>query len=194
MNDNGIEQLIAEARGGSDAALGELIETVRTYLLLVANEETEASLRAKVAASDVVQDACLIAQQRFETFRGTTEAELRAWMRRVLLNSLSDSRRKYVFSEKRNASREVDAGEINMVSPELTPKSSLLAEEEARLLRSAMARLSEDHQTVLQLRNWELLPFSEIGQRMGRSEDAAQKLWSRAVRELEQHLIDMQSD
>lgn len=181
--------LIERARGGSIEALGELIDTVRTYLLLVANQETDLNIQAKIAASDIVQDACLLAHQRFETFRGTTEAELRGWMRRVLLHSISDSRKKFVQSKKRQLSKEVaTSDEMPLASPELTPNSAMIAREEADLLRSAMEQLSAEHREVLRLRNWELLPFAEIGKKMNRSDDAAQKLWSRAVRELEKIL------
>ena len=184
-----IAALIQQARAGSEEAVGELISTVRTYLLLVANQETDLRLKSKVAASDIVQDACLRAHQRFDSFRGTTEAELRAWMRTVLLNSLSDSRRKYVLAKKRQASREIGpTDELGVPSGEMTPKSAAMAREEADLLRLAMDQLSDEHRQVLQLRNWELLPFQTIGEQMSRSEDAAQKLWSRALRELEKVL------
>ena len=189
---DGLTALIEEARAGSEEALGNLIESVRTYLLLVANQETDDQLRAKVAASDVVQDACLRAHQGFGAFRGSTVEELRAWMRQVLLNSLSDLRRKHVQSKKRDAAREVAAEHDKFLhSPELTPKSSALAREEGELLREAMSVLSEDHRLVLQLRNWELLSFIEIGARMGRSDEAVRKLWSRALRELEKELRRM---
>ena len=185
-NDN-VATLIQEARAGSGDALSKLIESVRTYLLLVATKETSPQLRAKVAASDVVQDACLLAHRRFETFRGSTEAELRAWMRTVLLNSLSDSRKKFLSSKRREVAREINSLEQEKLihSPDLTPKSAALAREERQQLQHAMEQLSDNHRDVLRLRNWELLPFGEIGKQMGRSEDAARKLWSRALQELE---------
>ena len=83
MDDVEISKLIEEARSGSDDALGELLETVRTYLLLVANQETDVAMRSKVAASDVVQDAFCLVKQHFQSFRGSTQTELRAWMRKI---------------------------------------------------------------------------------------------------------------
>jgi DNA-directed RNA polymerase specialized sigma24 family protein len=47
-----------------------------------------------------------------------------------------------------------------------------------------MASLSAEHQEVLQLRNWQKCSFVEIGQHMNRSEEAARKLWARAVFQL----------
>ena len=182
-------QLIEDARTGSDDAIGRLIESLRTYLLLVANQELEPQLRQKVAASDFVQDACLVAAESFSSFRGTSEAEFRGWLRRVLLNSMADSRRKYVQSQKRQANREVTMDEgIGVPAAQITPQTDMIAREESKQLKAAMHQLPEDYRIVLQLRNWELLPFDEIGQRMDRSADAAQKLWTRAIRQLEKEL------
>lgn len=154
-SDNDITELIHQAREGSDEAVGVLIDTVRTYLLLIANQETDVRLQGKVAASDIVQEACLLAHQHFSTFRGNTEGELRRWMRQVLLNSLSDSRKKFLQSQKRAVSREAGpANQQTVECGELTPASAALAQEEADLLQAAMDRLSSDYRTVLRLRNW----------------------------------------
>lgn len=191
MNSDGNEvaTLIEQARNGSDEAISALIESVRTYLLLVANKEIDPRLRQKVAASDVVQDTCLAISERFETFRGTSEPEFRGWLRQVLLNSLADSRRRYVKSQKRQVSREVVLGDgATLPAQNISPRTSMIANEEAGQLMAAMERLPDDYRQVLQLRNWDLLPFEDIGTRLNRTADAAQKLWTRAVKRLEQEL------
>ena len=177
------------AKAGSIEAMGELIRSLRTYLLLVANQEIEPHLRQKVAASDLVQDVCLVGTEEFARFRGTTTAELRGWFRQILLNSMGDSRRKYVKSQKRAVSREValDVG-LGVPSREISPRTSMIAQEESQRLNAAMERLSDEHQLVLRLRNWDLMPFAKIGDLMERSPEAAQKLWTRAVKRLEQEL------
>src|SRR5262245_15977187 len=47
------DERLAAARDGSDAALGELLEGFRNYLLLVADRELPGDLRAKGGASDL---------------------------------------------------------------------------------------------------------------------------------------------
>ena len=188
-NSGDIQNLIDQARGGSDEAVSNLIESVRMYLLLVANQEVDPRLRQKVAASDIVQDVCLVASERFENFRGNTEGELRAWLRQVLLNSVADARRKYVQSQKRAASREVFLeGDPGLKAEQITPRTSMIAQEEQTQLTDAMDRLSEEYQLVLRLRNWERLSFEDIGKQMQRSENAVQKLWARALKQLEREL------
>ncbi len=59
-------------------------------------------------------------------------------------------------------------------------------------LQQALRQLSPDHEAVIRLRNWERLSFAEIGQRLGRSEEAAKKLWARAITRLKEVLPDQE--
>src|SRR5262245_22195718 len=90
-----LREQIRAARHGSPDALAWLLEQCRPYLLLVANEELESGLRPKVAASDVVQDSMIEAQRDFAQFRGDTQDDLVAWLRRILLHNLADAHRYY---------------------------------------------------------------------------------------------------
>ena len=86
---------LAAARAGSREALGQVLETFRSYLLLVADRELDAELRAKGGASDLVQDTFLEAQRDFDCFHGNSADELRAWLRRLLLNNVANFTRQY---------------------------------------------------------------------------------------------------
>ena len=55
-------------------------------------------------------------------------------------------------------------------------------------LERALGRLPEDYREVLLLRYQGDLSFEEIGRRLGRSANAARKLWLRALHKLEQEL------
>jgi RNA polymerase sigma-70 factor (ECF subfamily) len=70
--------------------------------------------------------------------------------------------------------------------PRRSPRASLIAKEESEALQAALARLPEDYRTVLRLRNWDGLPFAEVGRQMERSEEAVRKLWSRAILRLQE--------
>lgn len=187
-----MEQWFQEARGGSTEALGRLLEACRPYLLLIANQQLQPDVQRKVAPSDLVQETFLKAQQHFERFQGTTEEELLAWLRRILCNDLLNTVRHYAGTDKRQVGREVelapeDSSDVptnNLVDSAPSPGSDLIAREEAGEVRQALARLTEDYRQVILWRNWERLSFEEIGQRLGRSAEAARKLWTRAVDEL----------
>ena len=76
------EQLIVQARGGDQAALGRLLELYRNYLRLVARSLIGAALRVKLEPSDLVQETFLKAHRDFAGFAGRSEPELVAWLRR----------------------------------------------------------------------------------------------------------------
>src|SRR5262249_54728266 len=97
---------LARARAGDRDALGRVLEVCRRYLLLIADRQLDADLRAKGGASDLVQETFLEAQRDFAQFAGNSEEELRAWLRRMLLNNLGNFTRRYRATGKRAVGRE----------------------------------------------------------------------------------------
>jgi RNA polymerase sigma-70 factor (ECF subfamily) len=183
-------------RAGSSDAMGKMLEACRGYLLTIAGKELDADLRAKGGASDLVQETFLKAQRHFDAFAGDTEAELLAWLRRLLLNNLADFTRQYRVAGKRQVSREIalrggDSSEAGTVEPSAdteTPSGEAVANEQAAAVAQAMARLPEDYRRVLALRYEDGKSFEEIGALMERSGNAIRKLWLRAVERLQQEL------
>jgi RNA polymerase sigma-70 factor (ECF subfamily) len=187
------EHLIQEARAGEPAALSELIQTWRTYLFYLAENEISPDLRQKIGVSDLVQSACLDIHQRLADFRGNTVEQWRVWLKRMMIRDLQDARRRFVAAQRRDVRRERtlasdDGPALDVRDPHRSPRASLIGREESEALRAALARLPEDYRAVLRLRNWECLPLSEVGRRMNRSEEAARKLWSRAIVRLQHEL------
>ncbi len=187
-----LDTLLAAARKGSDAALGQLLDRCRDYLLFVAGRELGDDLQGKLGASDLVQETFVQAQQAFERFQGESESEMLAWLRRMLLNQVLMARRRYSQTLKREVSREVSyehdsqarAVVAALPAEGLSPATALGLDEEAVAVEESIRELPEEYQQVILLRNWEELTFDEIGQRIGRSADAARKLWVRALRQL----------
>jgi RNA polymerase sigma-70 factor (ECF subfamily) len=179
------------ARVGDLDALGRLFEGFRVYLLIIANHELDDDLRAKCGASDVVQDTLCEAHSGFNHFRGETDEDLRAWLRRALLNNLRDVTRRYVGTRKRNVRDEVPveaSPRDALVDPRLTPGAQLVAGEEAARLERALERLPEDYRWIIDLRFRQQLPFDSIGHIMNRSKDSARMLLFRAVEKLQGEL------
>ncbi len=192
----GFRELLAAAKNGCRESTGVLVERFRTYLLLIANQDLDADVRPKVGASDVVQETCCAAHRSITDFRGQSESDLRRWLRHILINDLQKTRRSFHATTKRQVQREIPLSDqarscnslVAITQEETAPDEQALRKEEAESLRAAMDLLNPEHFQVLHLRNWLDLSFEEIGVRMERSPDAARKLWSRAVLQLQRLL------
>jgi hypothetical protein len=81
------EIAMAEANGSRPFAP----ERYRAYLRLLARLQLPKRLRSVLSASDMAQETILKAHKKREQFRGQTEAEYRAWLRRILANAIADA-------------------------------------------------------------------------------------------------------
>ncbi|MCY2968959.1 MAG: sigma-70 family RNA polymerase sigma factor [Planctomycetota bacterium] len=181
---------LESARFGDGTALGRVLEDCRNYLLLTANQELDSDLQAKVAPSDVVQKTFLEACRDFDQFRGTSEREVLAWLRGILLNNLANVRRDYRDAAKRQVALERPwNSEVTQIPHDVpTPGTALVGLERRELVMNAIQQLPENYRQVLLLRQQEGLTFPEIGERLGRSSESARKIWARAVEQLKEIL------
>jgi len=196
--DPSVTVLLARAKAGSTADVERLFARCRNYLGVVARAQVESWLRAKADASDIVQETLLQAHRDFAHFRGATEAEWLAWLRQILAHNVADFVRRYRGTGKRQQRLEVPLApppDKSSLAPGLEPRDTgeTPAQEVMRLEREfqvadALTRLPPDYQEVIVLRHLERLPFEEVARRLGRSRPAAQMLWMRAVRKLQEEL------
>ncbi len=194
-NDSSLVDLLNRAREGDDAARDRLFERCRNYVSVVARTQVEGWMRAKVGASDLVQQTLLEAHRSFRDFRGTTEAEWLAWLKRILSHNTTDFARRYRGTEKRRVQREVPiysatpggSGEFvrDPADPGESPSQLVARHEREIVVAEAISQLSPDHQDVILLRNLQRLSFNEVAERMGRSRPAVQMLWMRALQKLQ---------
>jgi RNA polymerase sigma-70 factor (ECF subfamily) len=192
------EQLLAQARGGSGFALGQLLELYRSYLALLARLQISRRLQGKVDAADLVQETFLKAHRNFGQFHGTKEEELVAWLRQILAATLANVVRHYYGTQRRDVRLERDLAveleqssrclDQGLASPSSSPSQRAVRREQAVLLAEALARLPEDYREVIILRHLQGLTFAEIARRLGRTVDSVEKLWLRALARLRRSL------
>lgn len=183
--------LLAKARQGSSEATGVLINQVRDYLLLVADRELDGTLRAKVGASDLVQQTMLEAGRDFSGFRGQTATELIGWLVRILRHNLTDVARQYRGTQRREVGREIDvvAGlGIPLKSNQRTASSICRRVEMDEQLDQAITRLPQHYQRVIHLRHLQDLSWNEVAEKLSISSEAARKLWVRTLAKLREEL------
>jgi RNA polymerase sigma-70 factor (ECF subfamily) len=191
--DNSPDLLLGQARAGCAEALGRLLELYRNYLRLLARTQIDLALRVRLDPSDLVQETLLEAHRDFAQFAGTTEKELLAWLRRILVRNLADQVKHHkaqVRNWKRQESLEAlldrssSAAEQALAKGISTPSAQASRREQAVLLADALARLPADYREVIVLRHLEHLKFDDIAARLGRSAGAVRMLWSRALEKL----------
>jgi RNA polymerase sigma-70 factor (ECF subfamily) len=191
-----LEESLAAARAGSREALGQVLSQYHYYLLQVARRQLARDLQAKGDASDLVQETFLEAQRFFDRFEGHSGAELRAWLRCVLVHQTAKVGRRFRTTQKRRLAREVRLGSSDpLAATEClppanvpSPSAHLMARERQELLLRALERLPEDYRHVMVLRYQQELTFEEIGREMRRSADAVRMLWARALERLKHEL------
>jgi RNA polymerase sigma-70 factor (ECF subfamily) len=178
---------------GQDVSL----EPYRDYLALLARLETDRALQGKLDLSGVVQQTLLEAYQARHELRGKSDAEVRAWLRRILTHNLCDAVRQ-VTAEVRDARREqsLEAGlaqssarlEQWLAAEQTSP--SLRAQQQEMLLRmaSALAQLPEDQRTAIELHHLQGLSLAEVAAQLGRPGAAVASLVFRGMKTLRQLL------
>jgi RNA polymerase sigma-70 factor (ECF subfamily) len=192
------DDLIHAAKAGGPEPLGRLLARYTCYLTLLARVEVGRHLQGKLDSADIVQEAFLYAHRHFTDFRGTTEAELVAWLRRILAGVLANTVRHYFGTKARDPRLEQDltAGldrSSRRMARELAASGSSPSEAAERrelsvVFADALGRLPDDYREVLLLRHFEDLTFPAVAERMGRSVKTVEKLWLRAVNRLRQGL------
>ena len=193
--------LLNRAKRGDAECLGSLLELYRNYLYLVARTQVDLHLRVRASPSDIVQDTFLKAFRSFSDFRGRSEAELLAWLRQILVNSIVTAFDRHVRSRKRNVRREQSLEALGKLLDQSTrqmeqvlavqgasPSAVVQRRELAARVADHLAELPDHYREVIVLRNLEGLSFNEVAQKMGRTSQATRQLWTRAIRRL--RLID----
>ncbi|MFL5329092.1 MAG: sigma factor [Gemmataceae bacterium] len=90
-------RLLADARGGSSPALGELLTSLREYMSAVAVSEVPRNLQARIPLSSLVQETFVRACRDFNRFRGGSRDQLRNWLRSILMHRMMSTLRKREF-------------------------------------------------------------------------------------------------
>ena len=185
------QELIQQARNGDAAALGEIVSQMRSYLLLVANGSLSQQLQSKLSASDIVQQSMLDAHKSIDKFNGSSEAEIRAWFKKIVLSNLIDSTRHYKSTASRSTDREVtlDRPLEQLPQPESNTASwhVSMSENNERLLRE-INRLPERQRQVIDARHRLGHSYREIASEMKATEVAVRQLWTRGIQRLKEVL------
>ena len=183
-----LDHWLEQARNGCRESLGRALDACRRYLLAVAHREITGELQAKAGALDLVQETFLEAQRDFGQFTGWSQAELLAWLRRLLLNNLEDLKRFY-YTDKRHVGRELPLeitsrrrrAKNGLPDPSASQLGEAIRKEQEAELQANLDRLPEKYYQVVTWYFQDHCSYAEIGSRLGVSAEAARKLHHRSV-------------
>jgi RNA polymerase sigma-70 factor (ECF subfamily) len=146
-------------------------------------------LTRRLDESDLVQETLARAHQNGGQFRGLTEAERVAWLRRIFERVVLDwIEREY--AQKRGPDREVSlhaltesSGRLDawLAGPPAPPERPLEQRELKLELTAALDQLDPDQRDAVILRYLQELPVPEVARRMGRTEKSVAGLLYRGL-------------
>ncbi len=175
------------------------IEEHREYLKLLARLRLGPRLRAKLDASDLVQQAILQAHERQDQFRGRGEGEWLAWLRSILASTIAGALRRFE-TQARDAAREQSLEaelehsaarlEVLLAADQTSPSEGAVRSEELLRLAEALGGLPEDQRRAVELHYLAGLPVAEVAELIGRSRPAAVGLLFRGLKRLREILND----
>jgi RNA polymerase sigma-70 factor (ECF subfamily) len=181
---------VSEAGGGHLRPL----EDYREYLRLLARLELGSGRADSAEPSDIAQQTLLKAHENVAGFRGTTDAQLRAWLRAILAQQLALHARKRGQRAGRTQSLERVLEQSSarlealLVSDESSPSQKEMRSERLIALADALAALPDDQRTALELRYLGGLSVAAVAERMSRSTVSVTGLLYRGTKALRQRM------
>lgn len=181
-----ITLLISRAKLGCDKSRDEVLTRLQPYVATTVQRNSNSMLSSKLGESDIVQRSLIKVFEKFETFRGNSGSQFRAWMKQVISNEVKQTNRNW-NRQCRSVERESApvSNDIAMVANDPTPGTKAVESEQLEILQSSLEKLSERERKIVELRNVENLTFNEIATRLNRNVDAVTKTWYRALIKLQ---------
>jgi RNA polymerase sigma-70 factor, ECF subfamily len=189
-----VERWLDDARQGQSEPLGQLLQTYRNYLTVLATAQLDQRLRRRMNPSDLVQETLLAAHRDFGKFRGRSEREFLAWLRQILINCLHHAVETHLKAKMRDVRCEVSIEQMGLSMDHSaaqfahaladhgpSPSAAARQRERAVILADQLAKLRPEYRDVIVHRNSQGLSLDEIAERMDRKAGAVRMLWLRAI-------------
>jgi RNA polymerase sigma-70 factor, ECF subfamily len=141
----------------------------------------------------------LAAYRNFAQFHGSSDRELLAWLRQILVSCVQHAVEIHLKAKKRDVRREFPldrlgtardhslANVAQMLADRCdSPSASLERHDRTAALADKLAELKPIYRDVIVLRDLQGCSFAEIADRMDRTPGAARMLWLRAMGQFKQ--------
>lgn len=171
----------------------ESFERFRDYLLMIARAQIGPKYRSRIEPEAVVNESLFDAHQQRDQFRGTAEAELIGWLRRILVDNVKDAV-KFLHRDKRDIDREAgpavadwdrSCSQFLSITAGMTSPSMKLHKHERELqLADALARLPETQRDAVELHHLQGCSLAETAEALDKSTAAVVGLLRRGLKRL----------
>jgi RNA polymerase sigma-70 factor (ECF subfamily) len=171
-------------------------ERYRGYLVLLARLHLDPRVRGPLDASDIVQMTLMKAHAHREQFRGSTEAQFKAWLRAILANDLALSLRRNAREIPRIGPLEaaLEGSSIRLeallIDDGPSPSTNIREGESLLRLAAAIQGLPADQRLAIEMRHLRGLPEMEIARQLDRSPASVAGLLRRGRQALRELLDD----
>lgn len=183
--------LLEKCWAGDRNALRSLVDRDLEWIRGYVHRHLHGVVREHADTDDVVQEVLVRLLESGPGFVVESHAACRRVLARIVLNTLVCMARHYTArkrvpaegqSQRRAMTDSVLYLDGDRPQKRMTqPGVRLIKEEDAEWVHLAIDLLDARDQEVLRLRDWEQLPFGEIGSRINLGEDGARKCYNQAL-------------
>ncbi len=171
------------------------LEKYRETLYLAAQLDLNPILKGKLDLSGVIQQTLWDAHKSFEEFRGKSERDLVAWLRRILANNLIDEIRK-LERAKYDVRLELSLAESSLrleamlTADHTPPHDKVVRNEDLLRLTRALLQLPEDQRKAVVCHHLHGMKLREVADYFGRTKETVAGLIHRGMTKLRQLLAE----
>jgi RNA polymerase sigma-70 factor, ECF subfamily len=202
-NSSDTNELLEAASAGNREKWGALLARHRDRLRRMVALRMDRRLQGRIDPSDVIQEACLEASNRFSEYLKNPTMPFFLWLRFLTGQKLLELHRTHLKAQIRAVGREVSLYHGSL--PETTSaalaahllghltrpsEAAIRAEMKIRLQEALNSMAALDRET-LALRHFEHLTNGETARVLGIEERAASKRYLRALKRLKEILVSM---
>jgi RNA polymerase sigma-70 factor (ECF subfamily) len=189
------DSLLLHAATGDQRAFQLLFDEHRAFLRCVVERRLDARVRARVDASDIVQETQLTAFKKLEDFLARRPMTFRLWLIRTALQHLQKTHRYHLATQARSANREFALPEESsllladhLIDGSSSPSSKAHKNEMVRHVQEALKSISDADRDIILFRLFEGLSNREVACLLSLAPDTAKKRFARALQKLRKEL------
>ena len=201
--ESGLDEGLVEAGDRERTELlNALFERHRARLLRMVRMRMHAQVKARVDASDVIQDAYIEATNRIGEYVADVRVPFFVWLRRLTGQRLMKTHRFHLDAKQRDVRRQEQdntpampevsvVAMIDMLAADATtPTQGIARAELQERILALLSELGELDREVLCMRHFEELSNEEVASELGIGKHAASKRYIRALKRLRERLGD----